>query len=115
MDVIFKTTTGNYGSRGGLISPASDPVPPVLDEGWGYSLVGCAAADGVLFWFWKCQKPEVLPMEIVHAIRKTQGEIFASCGIGPPHNWSEGEKWSENPAEVNCPNCLEQKEKGDGV
>ena len=57
MTYQYVTTTGRYGGGHGV----SNPVAPadVLTSNRGiltWELIGCCAADGLLFWFWRAPK-----------------------------------------------------------
>ena len=105
-EVKYITTTGRYGGISSTpAAKVSNPIPPQFDEeGWVASLAGCAAADGVLFWFWRCEKPDPPAMEIVHAV-DSDGAL---CGTGHAHEWPAGERWSSDEAKVTCEGCKEK-------
>lgn len=46
----YTTTVGYYSA-----DPVrfDDPVEPKGDDGWRWRMVGAAATDGLLFWFWE--------------------------------------------------------------
>ena len=55
MATQYRTTVGEYQwnkdhERGGGAWSADDPTPP---EGEGWRLVGSAASDGTILWFWQ--------------------------------------------------------------
>jgi hypothetical protein len=111
-EILHFTTTGRYGSHAGHPIPASDPAPPAMEEGWSITMIGSAAAEGILFWFWQCEKIEpMFPTEIVHAVERLEGRDFASalCGAGDAHLLPGSDKWSTDSEKVTCPRCLEKQ------
>lgn len=57
MKYQYASTSGRYGKNG-----VSNPVVPNGELVW--EMIGCSAADGLLFWFWRT---EVAPAPEVEA------------------------------------------------
>ncbi len=106
-EIHYVTTSGRYGLQAGHATAINDPVPPNLEEGWTFSMAGSAAADGLIFWFWRCEKLDPVPPEIVHAVDHVYDEMKAVCGAGPLREWPPDHKWSDDCTKVTCPKCLE--------
>ncbi len=63
----YVTTSGRYGHRAGADRSKTDegptdPLPPKRTGSWLWEMIGSAAADGLLFWFWRGQ--EVGPLSL---------------------------------------------------
>ena len=120
-EIKYVTTTGNFGSLGGAPIKPSNPVVPTVDEGWVVTMVGSAAADGMLFWFWMCAPPVTIPEKICHWVTLAEGNAdkntFALCNKVAMEHWPPGEQWSDDPAKITCPNCLAamKEKKSDAV
>ena len=81
-----------------------------MDKGFDARTSGAAAADGLLFWFWQCEKADPPVPEVVHKVaRENRGLLTAACGAGAPEVWPKKERWSDDLEKVNCPRCLEKK------
>lgn len=106
-EIKFVTTTGRYGYNPHGPNTPNDPEFPSDVEGWHVQMVGSAAADGILFWFWQCELPDPPPVEIVHSAVFRLGLHLSRCNAGTPDMWPKGERWSDDKAKVTCPKCLE--------
>ena len=103
MSVSYKTTIGRYGSVGGHPASSQDPTPPALEGDYAFTMVGAAAADGMLFWFWRCDPIDLPIPEVIHQLQSGK----ALCGAGIPEDWPSNEKWSNDMAIINCLKCME--------
>lgn len=103
-EVQFVTTCGRYGQR--QMTGADDPEPPKLEAGWTFSMAGAAAADGILFWFWRCEKEDPQPPEIVHVGIRKNGYIVALCNGKAPSEWEPRECWSDDTNKITCEACI---------
>ena len=102
-EITYQTTTGRYGA-----AKPSDPIAPNPGENYLVSLESSAAADGILFWFWRLEKVELPAAPPTHILR----EGVSLCGTGSPGAWPPGENWSDEIDEITCPQCLKAWEAG---
>ena len=109
-EVQYITTSGRYGfSR--ETERLDNPVLPALEGDWVYTLAGSAATNGLLFWFWHCEKVAPQAQEIVHqGMQDGEGRVFTDCNPKEPHMWRANEGWTTDPTKVTCAPCLLTKE-----